>query len=296
MKNKKSINIGLVAILLIVAVGLIAIILVLNLAKNPTNETSSNVSQLNAIAENNETIIKEQNIEDTQTNNELIVLYKGLDINANLDDLEMSIPFTDENKEKYEITYYNYENGKSYGESKGELVETYQDVSGVQNVKKLAISQDYDPIPRSYKEVDYEDLPDQLRYELSEVANCEIHEIDLDGDGTFEHILIYSDSASPEDYDIDKYTNSSWIILLDENYNKIEELAHSNDQYWELNGEITDEFLLSSKDIEYFDIDNDGKMEILLDLNIYEGIGVGIYKYDDGKIDGPINQEISALP
>ncbi len=54
--------------------------------------------------------------------------------------------------------------------------------------------------------------------------------------------------------------------------------------------------MLSPKDIEYFDIDQDGIMEILIDTNQYEGTGVSISKYINNQIQGDTQTEIITQP
>ena len=236
-------------------------------------------------------IVKYQFIKLSYSNTDNIVLYNGLDIACT--DLDSSISYNDENKENYEITYYNYENGKFLGESKGKLEQTYEGVASVSNTKKVAMSQKYDAIPRKYKTI--EDLPDELS-EYANNNNVELHSIDLDGDNTLEYVLAYSSSTSPEDSNVEEYSNSSEILVFDSNFNKIASLAYSQNQFWEHDGIITDEFFLSLADVEYIDIDNDNIMEILLNTNVYEGNGVNIYKYKNGVIVGDIDCNINALP
>ena len=161
------------------------------------------------------------------------------------------------------------------------------------NTKKIAISEKYDAIPRKYTII--KNLPSQLK-EYADSNNIETQSIDLDGDNNCEYVVAYSSYASPEDYDIEKYTNYSEILIFDNNFNKIATLVTAKDQYWENNGTVTDEFFCSLADVEYIDIDNDNIMEILVDTHIYEGIGVNIYKYEKGNIKGNTDYALSVLP
>ena len=160
-------------------------------------------------------------------------------------------------------------------------------------MKELQVSQKYNAVPRKFTTI--KDLPDELS-EYADNNKVELQSIDLDGDNKVEYILAYSSFASPEDYDVEEYTNYSEILVLDNNFNKIATLASAQDQYWEHDGIITDEFFLSLEDVEYIDIDNDNIMEILVDTNVYEGTGVNIYKYKNGSLVGNINDTISSLP
>lgn len=297
MENKKSIKTSLIIFILFILIIFIAILIFIKVI--PSHEKNSisnkNTSSMNTNMNNN----VDNNVDNNITNNtnetvdNLIVLYKGLDISGVNEDIELYIDYTDENKEKYEISYYNYENGKFLGVSDGRLEQSYENCGVVENVKKLAISRNYNPVPRSYSTLNK--LPDNIA-DLADFSNVIIHQIDLDGNGSNENIVIASYERSADDSEDGKYTNYSCVMIFDNNFNKIDDLAHSSNQFWENNGSITDKFLISPEDIEYFDINNDGKMEILLDSHIYEGVGVEIYSYENGKITGNTNKEIIVLP
>lgn len=221
-----------------------------------------------------------------------IVLYYGLDLSN--PDLEISIPFTDENKQKYEITYYNYENGEYLGETNGELEETYEGVSHVANTKKFAISEKYDAVPRKFQTI--ETIPEKLKTQLEDYNNkVEVQAIDLDGDNSLEYIVACS-SYSGNKASSAEYKNYSEISVYDDNFNKISTLVKSTNQFWEHNNRVTEEFFCDIDDVEYIDLDNDGLMEISVDLNVYEGTGVEIYKYKNGEITGNTDYSVSSLP
>lgn len=276
MEENKKINVSFkVVIALIIIVVIIGIAFAICILKNSSNENNG--------ADKNNTAIKEES-------KEKIILYKGLDFSdgKNLND----ITYNEANKKKYEIEYFNYENGKKLEKSKGNLVETYEGISAVENVKKIAISVEYDAIPRRYTTI--EGLPKEL-YELADCNKVEIQSVDLDGDGKKEYIVASNSYASPEDYDTDTYTNYSDISLYDNKFKKIATLIKAKDQYREVDGKITSEFFCSLDDVEYIDIDDDGIMEVLVDLNYWENIGVNSYKYKDGKITGETECEINPL-
>ena len=272
-ENKKiKVSFKVVIALIIVIIGIAFAICIL---KNNSNENNG--------ADKNNTAIKEET-------KEKIILYKGLDFSdgKNLND----ITYNEANKKKYEIEYFNYENGEKLEKSKGNLVETYEGISAVENVKKIAISVEYDAIPRKYTTI--EKLPEEL-YELADCNKVEIQSVDLDGDGKKEYIVASNSHASPEDYDTDTYTNYSDISLYDNKFKKIATLVKAKDQFREGDGKITSEFFCSLNDVEYIDIDDDGIMEVLVDLNYWENIGVNSYKYKNGKITGETECEINPL-
>ncbi len=276
MEENKKIKVSFkVVIALIIIVVIIGIAFAICILKNSSNENNG--------ADKNNTAIKEES-------KEKIILYKGLDFSdgKNLND----ITYNEANKKKYEIEYFNYENGEKLEKSKGNLVETYEGISAVENVKKIAISVEYDAIPRRYTTI--EGLPKEL-YELADCNKVEIQSVDLDGDGKKEYIVASNSYASPEDYDTDTYTNYSDISLYDNKFKKIATLIKAKDQYREGDGKITSEFFCSLDDVEYIDIDDDGIMEVLVDLNYWENIGVNSYKYKDGKITGETECEINPL-
>ena len=276
MEENKKIKVSFkVVIALIIIVVIIGIAFAICILKNSLNENNG--------ADKNNTVIKEES-------KEKIILYKGLDFSdgKNLNDITCN----EANKKKYEIEYFNYENGEKLEKSKGNLVETYEGISAVENVKKIAISVEYDAIPRRYTTI--EGLPKEL-YELADCNKVEIQSVDLDGDGKKEYIVASNSYASPEDYDTDTYTNYSDISLYDNKFKKIATLIKAKDQYREVDGKITSEFFCSLDDVEYIDIDDDGIMEVLVDLNYWENIGVNSYKYKDGKITGETECEINPL-
>ena len=276
MEGNKKIKVSFkVVIALIIIVIIIGIAFAICILKNSSNENNG--------ADKNNTAIKEES-------KEKIILYKGLDFSdgKNLND----ITYNEANKKKYEIEYFNYENGEKLEKSKGNLVETYEGISAVENVKKIAISVEYDAIPRKYTTI--EELPEEL-YELADCNKVEIQSVDLDGDGKKEYIVASNSYASPEDYDTDTYTNYSDISLYDNKFKKIAILVKAKDQFREVDGKITSEFFCCLDDVEYIDIDDDGIMEVLVDLNYWENIGVNSYKYKDGKITGETECEINPL-
>lgn len=276
MEENKKIKVSFkVVIALIIIVVIIGIAFAICILKNSSNENNG--------ADKNNTAIKEES-------KEKIILYKGLDFSdgKNLND----ITYNEANKKKYEIEYFNYENGEKLEKSKGNLVETYEGISAVENVKKIAISVEYDAIPRKYTTI--EELPEEL-YELADCNKVEIQSVDLDGDGKKEYIVASNSYASPEDYDTDTYTNYSDISLYDNKFKKIAILVKAKDQFREVDGKITSEFFYCLDDVEYIDIDDDGIMEVLVDLNYWENIGVNSYKYKDGKITGETECEINPL-
>ena len=142
-----------------------------NQAKNDQVETK-----------NEETKKDEDKIQD-------FVLYNGMEISRmpGVQDIsEMEI--NEENNKKYNIKYYNYENNEYLGETEGEFgEEVYEGFSVVTNVKTIATSEFYDAVPR--KSTLIEKMPEELKNK-GQAPDADIEEIDLDGDGKNEYILL----------------------------------------------------------------------------------------------------------
>ncbi|MBR3152628.1 MAG: hypothetical protein IKF52_03380 [Clostridia bacterium] len=236
---------------------------------------------------------KEENTEkqnENKTENtevgDFFVLYNGYEIKktAGVQNLsEMKI--TDEATKKYnKKVYYNYQNGQYAGETTGTFGEQiYEGVSVVDNVSRIAISEKYDAIPRKFTATDK--LPNELK-DMADYTHVEIQSIDLDGDGTDERIVGYHLNYKAGEIGDGSPEASSGIILMDSNYKKIADLVTLEDGFWGGIKEEAQKIFIEIRDTEYVDIDNDGVMEIIIDVPTYEGKQISIIKYDNGKVEG----------
>lgn len=211
------------------------------------------------------------------------ILYNGqeLDIKMGrqvLDNMELN----EENKAKYNIKYTSYSNGKKQTKE-GKLEETYEGYGVVQNVDKIAISADYNAIPRKVKSV--KTLPEELKLKL-DYTNANAEEIDLDGDDKKEYLIVYEIEDKKENI------AKSTLMLFDSNYQKVATLMELDDGISEDDKNV----FISLKDITYVDIDNDGVLEILVQEPTYEGDVVCVYKYTNGSLEGEINVEATLKP
>ena len=233
------------------------------------------------------------------TNNlkENILLYEGSEIlnkigTQFIDLTEMEI--SEEAKRKYNTTYLNYENGKYLGETLGNFgEETYEGFSIVTNVKRIAMTQKYNAIPREYKLI--EKLPEQLK-DMADYSSVAINEIDLDGDEKSEYIVCYTVNYKKGQIGDGEPQASSGIMLFDNNYKKIADLVTLENGFW---GNIKEEdykIFLSLEETEYIDIDNDGIMEIIIEIPTYEGTKISILRYSNNKVEGEINLQASVMP
>ena len=174
--------------------------------------------------------------------------------------------------------------------SNAPILERLTNVARIATCDKLI-----NPFPREVEKIENIVIAEQLKdYNL-------IYKCDFDGDGEIEYLCFkYSDIMPIGKNEIpDNLTNLytkkyvTTVDLFDENYNLISHLATFNDYRWDDN--ISDPVYL--KNIDVIDIDNDGTMEIFIDLYMYEESGnVTIYKYMNNQIYGETNYTASTLP
>lgn len=316
MEEKKNGKISLIGLLLIFAI-IVIVILSFLLYKVCGDKKVTNEKVNSVLEENKERKVVEQEKtnapEETNERNEIssedvselpktsnftdknIVLYNGYEIKIKTGTQYASdMENTDEAKQKYNTVYYNYENGKYEGTTYGEFGdETFDGYSLVGNVKKIAMTQKYDAIPRSFSRIS------ELPQELMDMADCSsvvIDSIDLDNDGKEEKVVCYTVSYEKGQIGDGEPQASSGIMLFDSNYKKIADLVSLEDGFWAGIKEEDRKIFLSLDKTEYIDIDNDNIMEIVIEVPTYEGICISILKYNNGKIDGEVNLKASVLP
>ena len=125
-----------------------------------------------------------------------------------------------------------------------------------------------------------------------DLNSVEIEAIDLDGDGKNEHIVCVQHTTLKKDYDVKENRAYSEIYLMDSDYNEIASLASWSDNF----EDKSEAGYLDIKDVMYIDIDNDGVMEILLDIPEYEGSSLSILKYSNNKLEGKTDIEVNTEP
>lgn len=222
-------------------------------------------------------------------NEDLIVLYNGLVLTTDkMEEKELQyIDNNNDSKDDYVITYYNYENF-AFKESKlGTLSgQVFDGVVKVENVGKVAISENYEAIPREIKVVN--SIPTVVadnNPKLSEYDSSKVIITDLDGNGTDEYILIVAN----------KSIGYSKILLVDSKGNKVADLAYIEKSKWDT--ATNEEYYLSINNIEIIDVDNDGNMEILIELPTSDGTTpkISLLKYKSGELQGTTNIECSLV-
>ena len=272
---------------LLIAVSIIVIVIAgVFVSCSAHNKTNNDVNDTNLDSNSNQ--------QQLQVQNDYFVLYDGREIELKSGVQELSdISINDNSNKKYNTEYYNYENGKYAGESEGALIETYDGYAVVDNVKRIAVSQKYDAIPRAHTEIN--DLPEELN-DMADCSSVDIHSVDLDGDGKTEYIVCYTVNYAEGEIGNGEPQASSGIMLFDSEYKKIADLVSLENGFWGNIKEEDSKVFLSLNDVDYVDIDNDSVMEILIKVPTYEGSKISIVKYNDGNIEGETNLNASVLP
>lgn len=221
-------------------------------------------------------------------NESLVVLYNGLLLDTS-EMKEVELKYIDSKKdesEKYVITYYSYEN-YSFKESKLGVFSTqlYDGLVKIDSVGKVAISEDYDAIPRAVKVINT--IPTIVSDNNPNVSNYDSIKtliVDLDGNGADEYILVLAN----------KTTGYSKITLIDAKGAKVADLASIEKSKWKKDSGA--EYYLSISNIETIDIDNDGIMEIILEIPHATGEPtISLLKYNNGILSGKTGIECSLL-
>ena len=261
--------------------------------KNDSEELKATVTELQGKLDSI------SNITDTSDKDgEYFILYNGCEMKIATGVAETSLLDTNQEvNQKYNTTYYNYENGKYLGETNGKVVENgIENTFIVDNVRRIAMSKKYNAIPRSFTKI--KELPEELM-DMADCTTVNIHSIDLDGDGTEEKIVCYTASEAEGDFDNSKPLAFSEILLFDSNYKKIATLVKLEDGFASINDDENSKVFLSLDNVEYIDIDNDGIMEIISELPQYESDGaseLSIVKYNKGKIEGKTDVTANVRP
>ncbi len=221
-------------------------------------------------------------------NESLVVLYNGLILDTSKME-EVTLQYIDSKKEesdKYIITYYGYEH-YSFKESKLGIFSTpmFDGLVKIDSVGKVAISEEYDAIPRDVKVVNTvptivsENNPKLVDYDSTKTLI-----VDLDGNGAEEYILVLAN----------KKTGFSKICLMDSKGIKVDDLASIEKSKWKK--DTNAEYYLNLNNIEVIDVDNDGIMEIVLEIpHATEVPTVSLLKYNNGVLTGKTKIECSLL-
>lgn len=221
-------------------------------------------------------------------NESLVVLYNGLILDTSKMG-EVTLQYIDSKKDesdKYVITYYSYEN-YSFKESKLGIFSSqlFDGLVKIDSVGKVAISEDYDAIPRDVKVVNtIPSIVSENNPKVSDFDSIKTLIVDLDGNGADEYILVLAN----------KKTGYSKITLVDAKGIKVADLASIEKSKWKKDANA--EYYLSISNIETIDVDNDGIMEIVLEIPHATGDPtISLLKYNNGVITGKTGIECSLL-
>lgn len=267
-----------------------------NVNKEDFDTTNTSVADIignviettNATASNNSTVTTtDANTRKVQNEN-IVVLYDGLILDVSeMKQVELKyIDSTNEQKDKYVITYYNYENYSFQNSGLGSLsTQVYDGLLKINNVGKIAISESYNAIPRNIQVVNALPTVVSDNNKLSDYDNVKAIITDLDGNGTDEYILVLANKA----------TGYSKISFVDSTGSKLTDLAYIEKSKW---GQASEHgYYLSISNVQIVDIDNDNVMEVLVEIPKYEGEpAVSLIKYKNGELQGDTNIECSLLP
>ncbi|UWG96235.1 hypothetical protein LPY66_15195 [Dehalobacter sp. DCM] len=279
---------------------LFALLIVICLSGCTTSETNSDRAATGNISSDNLSVSDiKQKVEQP------IVLYNGISLNETDRDAKV-IDGSDviKNKEmylKYEREYYLYSDGTYIGRANGKIegrgLDYYWQVvfpSEIGKKYEVAISNSYNPYPRRFEYI-ASDFPKEFD-ENSEVIreinkkynvnSCvkEVCRVDLDGNGKDEFLILVVD-----------YVNNFFTkCLVDSNYHIVSYLTVFNEKYEYFDELVKDCDVFSSGEI--IDINNDGIMEIIVDLPCYEGLLFKIFTYNNGNFVGDYITNTSLKP
>lgn len=263
-----------------------------NITSNEETDTVANI--LNTVVSNNtpnnSLIINSIDTSVTKMMNEdWIVLYNGFILDTSkMDQVELKyIDNSNQEKDKYIITYYNYENFAFKDSTLGDFTEPINDNAiKIKNVGKIAISEDYNAIPRDVKIINtFPELVLENNTKLDVYHSVKTIIADLDGNGMEEYIIIQAD----------RNTGYSKISLFDTTGKLVDDLAYMEKNKWDSTTNL--EYYLNLENVDIIDVDNDGIMEILVHIPNYEGRdSVSLLKYKNNLLEGKTNIECSLLP
>ena len=265
------------------------------LKNNTTNTIAEQTNKQNDVEKN------QTNKEEQKDNSKNIIMYHDINI-ANAKPKYYIWNFDNEKyPDYYNTTYDIYENGKKIGTTKGTVklaedeqynggkwyyiyYEKYAQDNGFASGNKIFVSCNYNVIPRNYENVT--SIPEKIKNNFIDSNSIQMQSIDLDGDGNKEYIVIYSRKLSDSISEYDYGTEEKGVYLYNSNYEKISMIATQNDVMAGYPNHVAD-----FENIEYIDIDNDGKMEIILLIPAGggEGYRFGIYRYGGNGIEGPVD-------
>lgn len=224
-------------------------------------------------------------------NTDYILLYNGCEIEKRLGTQPLlGKQGTQENFDKYNREYHYYTFNEYLGAEKAVMTEEYENDyyimpenghSGPEN--EIAVSENVNIMPRKAEMLTA--VPDEIVKQLpparggTEGGNV-AYRVDLKGNTETAYVVI--------SLRINGDVQESEINLYNEKYEHVARLAYMNVGGYE-GGETVDLFGA----VDFFDIDRDGNMEILVNAPAWEGRGsLSIYRYENDTVKGEVDKEI----
>ncbi len=239
-----------------------------------------------------------QSADDSQKeSNPPIAIYRGLALD--IDDRNVDVEGVDEGvdestrekfHEKYNREYYLYSDGTFLGKAQGKMEAigyyAYWQITfpDTYNNEEVAISHDYDPYPRenTYTNADFPKefniggtVLAQVDKQFSVNAQTkELSSVDLDGDGKNEYLALL----------LDKGSNFFAKCLVGSDFKVIAFITAFKEESDYFDNLISHYTLQDSGEI--IDVNNDGIMEILVELPHYELFTIKLFTYKNGTFSG----------
>lgn len=204
---------------------------------------------------------------------------------------------------RYEIEYNLYADRKKAGKAKGKLVsDGYDggwlvefDSKAVPDKCNIAVSLGYNPYPREEK-LELIDSDKKLGHafvnankQFKVISSIqEVTRIDIDGDQKSEYIVLVVDPKSNFAARCLMTSNMETVSYLKVFHEKV---GTSEKDFLKF---VEDEMSKDSEEIA--DINNDGIMEIIENMPVYEESLVNIYTFNNGKFDGSFINMCSLKP
>ena len=247
---------------------------------NTAIDTSNSNNTANTVPTLNSTVTTEDADSRKVLNQEIIVLYDGLILDVKETGLRKLkyIDNSNPTKDDYVVTYYNYEHYKYQDSALGVLsTQVLDGLVKIDNVGKISISEKYDAIPREIQVINSSPtVVADKNSNFKDYDSIKTIIVDLDGDSTNEYIVILAN----------KTTGESKIVLVESTGFIKSTLAIMSKSGWDT--VVADGYYLSYNNLEIIDVDNDGIMEILIEMPTKDVVPseISVLKYKKGELSG----------
>ena len=282
---------------------------------NVEGDNNEDTSKLRKLVVKIDTSNVDRSISQDDTNVDYDIFYEGIKITEKVGmhsvGWEDGIKGLSNNLAKYNKTYYSYESNGYMREIKEPKFESGiigEDSSFISNLARIAVSKKYDVMPRTIEyNFEYYDDKEQKLYdfynkindyyngrELFRISQPDDLKVDLNGDGNPIYIRLSVEKVFIEvELDGEKMEENIGVAFnydaFDKDGNHLDTLLSQvyDINYLRPDADTSFSSLRESNSVTCADLDNDSKMEILIEAPWYEfGSDVYVYKYENGKIIG----------